>query len=245
MSKILRVWGNFPSTTAAVSQAASQQSRTHSRSIMSSFITRLLLPLRHTVWGSAIDYTFCTLLLLLSVLSGRGEQKYELSQRAAADGIASRHTDNSLCVPSLRKLQKYVDFCAITYAIVQWCAATRLKRLSFCQMRQSGADLSFLIKRNAANAAMITQRKHHLKEEISTVTEQILMECSQKSFDRPRHLTSKRNNSECVSYTHITNVKFCKRFCKASKHKFGGQKSAKNLKCDWTKFCPSRCVRAN
>lgn len=132
---------------------------------MSCFITRLLLPLRHTVWGSAIDYTFCTLSLLLSVLSGRGEQKHELSQRAAADGIASRpprHTDNSLCVPSLRKLQEYVDFCAITYAIVQWCAATRLKRLSFCQMRQSAADLSFLIKRNTANAAMAAMITQHM-----------------------------------------------------------------------------------
>lgn len=123
MSK--RVWENLSSTTAAVSQVTSRQSRTHGWSIMSCFITRLLLPLRHTVWGSAIDYTFCTLLLLLSVLSDRGEQKYELSQGAAADGITSQppqHTDNSLCVSSLRKLQKYVDFCAITYAIVQWCA---------------------------------------------------------------------------------------------------------------------------
>lgn len=137
---------------------------------------------------------------IISVLGGKGEQKYELSQRAAADGVASRpprHTDNSVCAPSLREQQKYVDFCTIIYATV-WRRALVSSNLTEAPLllsndtKQCRPLLSHLAEHHKGSdgwddhATHGMQCKHHLEEERnSTVKEQILMERCQKSFDRP------------------------------------------------------------
>lgn len=86
------------------------------------------------------------------------------------------------------------------------------------------------------------QRKHHLEEETPpTVTDPIVLECSQTSFDRLRHLTEKEITVSLFNavYTHSITI-----ICKASVQS-GGNNSAQNLQCDWTKFCLPRSGWAN